>query len=137
MNERLKILFNTTRKKQVEFAKLLYKNSENYDTSNTEEEVKKEIHNKQSYVSGLINGSNKIGTSTIMNILKLWPNLNLNWFILGKGEMFTNEIELGMVAEPPEQYGQAKSKTISILANELNIKNQEIERLLGIIEKLS
>ena len=137
MNERLKFLFSSTGKKQIEFARLLYDKSINPEESMTEEEEFKNLKNKQSYVSGLINGNNKIGVGTILNILELFPDLNLNWFILGKGDIFIQQSEQSIVAEPVATYNKSQVKTIEILETQLHTKDQEIQRLLGIIEKIS
>lgn len=92
---------------------------------------------KDQYITTLTNGNKKIGIVPIKRIKELWPEVNLNWLLFGQGDMFLNSLEINnMVAEPSSEYGtkEVLKDAIALLNKELKQKNEQINRLLTIIE---
>lgn len=89
------------------------------------------------YITNLTN-KKKLGLKPIYNIKKLWPDVNLNWLLFGQGSMFLRPYKdtSNIIEEPTSSYGNndIASELASILKEELDKKNEEINRLLTIIE---
>jgi len=84
----------------------------------------KELANKMgksySYVHGLTNGKNSIGLRVIESILKIFPDVNARWFIIGHGEIYSN-------------YSDIEEKIESIIAENIKLK-QDNDRKDKIID---
>lgn len=83
-----------------------------------------------------------LSSNTIEKIITLYPHLNVEWVLTGKGEMYKNQEEVGIVMEPTENYNLkseiifAKDKTISILEREIEDLRSDKEFLKLIIKKM-
>lgn len=111
INKRIGILLHETKTKPKDFAKLLG--------------VSKQ------HISGLVTGNAPIGMQIIRHCLRQWPDVNLNWLILGEGEMFRKQ-EGNILEEPAAKYGrkdrleEAVNKSLDIIEKELALKNKQI-----------
>jgi hypothetical protein len=83
-----------------------------------------------------------LSSNTIEKIITLYPHLNVEWVLTGKGEMYKNQEEVGIITEPTENYNLkseiifAKDKTISILEREIEDLRSDKEFLKLIIKKM-
>ncbi|MDR0981697.1 MAG: helix-turn-helix domain-containing protein [Culturomica sp.] len=46
------------------------------------------INANPSAISHILNGRNKMGSDMMMNFAETFPEVNMNWFLTGNGEMF-------------------------------------------------
>lgn len=53
-------------------------------------------------VSHVLAGRNKPGFEFIENMARRFPALNLDWFITGKGRMYSSDSPVAVVETPPE-----------------------------------
>ncbi|MBS4012359.1 MAG: helix-turn-helix transcriptional regulator [Bacteroidetes bacterium] len=87
-------------------------------------------------IGNIIKGRQSPGYTTIMMILKTFPNLNTDWLIKGEGNMFNDnatEESVSMVHEKEIQY-KTESLSITLAGNYLDVLMQKIT---SIDEKLS
>ncbi len=102
----------------------------------TQREFADKIGVKEQYVSNMINGHKPVSFSMITKICEIWSELNFNWMMFGAGEMINPKNDT--VEEPYTSYGNDLfEKTLNILNSQLQTKDNEIDRLLKIVEKLS
>jgi hypothetical protein len=84
----------------------------------------------------------EIGGDKIVKILTIYPEINPEWLILGKGSMIKtyDKDNHNQVAEPPPQYGNGINKyletKLSDKEKELNDAYYEIGRLNALVEQL-
>lgn len=62
----------------------------NYVYKGNKAQFAREMGWKPQYLNTLLNG-NRIGISPLIAILKIFPELNARWLLLGEGEMFLGE----------------------------------------------
>ena len=53
-------------------------------------------------VSHILAGRNKPGCEFIENMARRYPNLNIEWFISGKGKMYKNQSDRTLFPQPEE-----------------------------------
>lgn len=53
-------------------------------------------------VSHILGGRNKPGCEFIENMARRYPNLNIEWFISGKGKMYKNQSDRTLFPQPEE-----------------------------------
>lgn len=71
-------------------------------------------------------------SDTLAKIMDIFPQINPDWLLLGKGEMLrTSEAS----SAAPETANSNVTTLINILNNTLAEKDKQIDRLLSIIEK--
>lgn len=79
-----------------------------------------------------INKAQKISVKVIMAIWELNPDLNLNWVLTGKGEMFLSEEKM-ILQEEQEKYkkkgGQSLDDEILMLKKRLEIVENALKEL--------
>ncbi|WP_196890400.1 helix-turn-helix domain-containing protein [Aureivirga marina] len=90
------------------------------------------------YVSRLTSDSINIGLKLMSQIEEAFPEVNFNWLLFGKGEMFLND-ETNIVEEEPAVYDVSEKKIpvekdFSIEVEEFKSKNIE-DKLLEIFLK--
>lgn len=54
----------------------------------TQSELAKNVGVQQGFVNAIIHGKKGIGHTVIINIAKVYRQLNLRWLLLGEGDMF-------------------------------------------------
>lgn len=82
-----------------------------------------------------------IGSEKLVDILRVYPNLDLYWLLTGKASFDNQRVNQQVtgdgntqVAGNGNQIGIA-SEAISVLKNQLNVKDEQIDRLLNLLEK--
>lgn len=53
-------------------------------------------------VSHILGGRNKPGFEFIENMARRYPNLNIEWFVSGKGKMYKNQSDRTLFPQPEE-----------------------------------
>ena len=107
----------------------------------TQKEFAENIGSPEKYMSNVLsNGNIKNVTLGLLHKIKdAYPEINIEWFKTGDGDMFINN---NIVNEPAASYGLNSSdklfleKVIDTLNSQIAMKDNEIKRLLAIIEKM-
>lgn len=82
----------------------------------------------------------EIGSDKIVKIITLYPDISLEWLILGKGNILRTEEKLAVVKEEETIYGSGDKKYLNVLEkyfelteenNELKTKIKELEELIN------
>ena len=96
----------------------------------------KSVEVPQSVIYNTINGVTKTPRYTLLeSILKVYPQVNKDWLLEGKGEMFKEASESVPQNVAPDNYLQEQlrrleeqfSKMREMFSTELSVKNQQIE----------
>lgn len=86
-----------------------------------------------------------IGVDKLENILRIYPDINLDWLLKGEGQMICNSTNT-VASEPTSEYTtfknecelcQEKERMIGMLESQLGNSLKEIDRLHDIIYTLS
>jgi len=75
-----------------------------------------------------------LNSSTIENIFTIYPEINPDWLLTGKGEMLRNVKTADVSSESTTIKENNVTTLISILNRTLAEKDKQIDRLLSIIE---
>jgi hypothetical protein len=102
-------------------------------------ELGRMIISKRGDVSSWFNEKSivEIPPKKILEIVKVFKDVNARWLITGEGEMLENAHNSSMVAEAPASYGdclarlEAKSEEVGLLKAKNHYLMQEISQLKG------
>ena len=94
----------------------------------TQDALGQRIGKTKGYVSMMINDKEPITTSVIEGLVKSFPRLNINWLLVGVGEMFL--VENGdVVSEPEVRYEAKPADPLGSLRELLEWHDARIKRL--------
>jgi hypothetical protein len=84
------------------------------------------IGESETKISAYRRGLYKPSTDTIINIVKNYENLNLRWFMLGEGEMWSED-------KPAVKVNDQKTKIITLLTDLLVMNHDLLEHIAQLI----
>lgn len=81
----------------------------------------KEVGLSQTSIRNVVDGTNQPSAKILVPLLERFPNVNINWLLIGQGDMWL--VETGTIEERLE----AKNKIIKLLEQSVNNLEQTIE----------
>lgn len=108
----------------ADFAKRLEKIMEFYDLTATA--LADEIDFNRSTISHLISGRNKPSLEFVMKILQKYPEVKLDWLVLGKGSFPPTNVEKQKTLDIPQTSQSAKPA--DLFSQELNIHQSTFQK---------
>ena len=111
------------------------------ETRLTFSEFAKKIGTHQSSLSRALSDGNKVGDATL-NKISIAFGINKQWLLTGEGDMVTNEQKsennsgLGIIGNNVNGGSINDHKVVLEMVELLRKKDEQIDRLIGIIEKI-
>ena len=84
------------------------------------------------YINAILSGNGSIGIKLINKLVDAFPDLNLNWLLTGKGDMFFDS--QNTMKEPETEY--SNSNLLKSKEEVIQIQHDYIEQLKNTLKKL-
>jgi len=83
----------------------------------------KKFYEKTGFSSGFLNKSGAVGSDKIMRIVEVYPEINLEWLVMGDGPMLNNQVN-----EEAPAYGATATYMIDLQKKHIEALEQQIEQ---------
>lgn len=100
---------------------------------------KRDFYRQTGLSNGFLDSGKHIGSDNLKLIVDNYPNLSLEWLVMGKGSMFKNEENLSVIQEEQAPYYTKNNKNNEIIeiqkqllesqAREIKLLQEKIDRL--------